>query len=137
MDFFDKFLGQWMTKKNIFILKYNLKYTYEEQIKVTKNEDSNLLYDYQLINENASVYLKGLNYVFEKKNQISTNEYKIQKINKNLLKINQIINENTYYTEYMYFIHDNFNTSIGFIKKNNNYLATIFTSYIKFKNKKN
>nr|YP_009392464.1 hypothetical protein [Caloglossa monosticha]ARW61026.1 hypothetical protein [Caloglossa monosticha] len=129
MNFFDKFLGQWTTKKNISILKYNYKYTYEEKIKITKNEEKSELCLYKLNYINNQLNLKCFNNFFEK--EISTNKYNIKKINENLLKINRKLNKEISYTEYIYFVNNNFNTSIGFIKKKYSYLATIFTSYIK------
>lgn len=135
MNFFDKFLGQWMTKKNIYILKYNFRYTYEEQVKVTKNEDENLLYDYELNHRDNKFYINYSNYFFERKKQSLTNIYNVKEINKNLLQISQKVNEKIFFIEYIYCINENFNTSIGFIKSNKKYLATIFTSYIKIYSK--
>lgn len=135
MNFFDKFLGYWMAKKNIFILRYNLKCTYEEKIEIIKNKDQNQAYCYKLNNKTDTLNLKCFNSYFEKEKGISINQYKIKKVNENLLQIYRKLSNNIYYTEYIYFINKNFNTSIGFVKRDKTYLATIFTSYIKVYNK--
>nr|YP_009392874.1 hypothetical protein [Caloglossa intermedia]ARW61436.1 hypothetical protein [Caloglossa intermedia] len=135
MNFFDKFLGRWTTKKNIFILQYNFKYTYEEQIKIIKKEDTDKLCSYTLQYNSNQFNLECSNYLFEKKKLLLSNKYDVQKINESLLKINCKLNNDICYTEYLHFINNNFNTSVGFIKKNRSYLAAIFTSYIKIYSK--
>lgn len=140
MNFFDSFSGNWITKKSIFIHKYNIKHVYEEQIKIVKNDhlDSyNCNLNYNLNNKNInsySFYLNLTHNLLNKKTETIINKYNIQKINHDLLKISINPKTNLVYHEYIYFINNNFNTSISFIKKNKNYLATIFTSYIKVYN---
>lgn len=143
MNFFNNFIGHWITKKNVFILKYNTKHIYEEKIKITinKNKDINNFNCYKLnyslndVNNYSSYFnLNYIDYYFNKKNNTIFNKYKIQKISQNLLKINANLKNHLIFVEYIYFINKNFNTSVSFIKKNNEYLVTIFTSYIKIKN---
>nr|YP_009393704.1 hypothetical protein [Caloglossa beccarii]ARW62266.1 hypothetical protein [Caloglossa beccarii] len=140
MNFFDNFSGHWITKKSIFIHKYNAKYAYEEKIKIIKNNYANDIYNYQSMyninNKNVNLYfnifnLDCSNNSLNKKTKIIKNQYRIKKNNHDLLKVHLNLNNNLTYNEYIYFINKNFNTSISFIKENKNYLVTIFTSYIK------
>lgn len=143
MNFFDNFLGNWITQKSIFILKHNIKHISQKKIKITTSEDFNDFYIHKLnstINNQNDysnyTHLHFINNYFNKQNCSLINTYKIQRINQNLLKIYRNLKNDLTYTEYIYFINNNFNISISFMKKNNKYLATIFTSYIKINNKK-
>ena len=141
MNFIDYFSGYWITKKSVFIYKNKKKYSYEEQIKIIKNDSFNDTYVYKLAynlyrqNNYYNVFnLSYNNNLLHKNNNIIAYKYKIKKINKYLLKININLDNNLTYYEYIHSINKNFNTSISFIKKNKNYLVTIFTSYIRICN---
>ena len=139
MNFIDYFLGYWITKKSIFLHKSKKKYSYEEQIKIIKNDFFNENYIYKLAynlykqkNYSNTFYLNYKNNLFYK--NTNTYKYKIEKMNNYLLKININLDNNLTYCEYIHLINKNFNTSVSFIKKNKNYLITMFTSYIRIRN---
>lgn len=141
-NWLDQFYGNWITKKSIYLLKNKIQNNYEEALNIFKDTNTTNIYSYQLNfnvlkNNNKNIYyqLICLNNNIQKNNSKLKQSYNINKINNKLLKIDLTTkSKNIIYSEYIYSINNNFKISIGLLKKNNKYLLTIFTSYIKTNN---
>lgn len=132
--------GYWTATKNIHIIQSNKKYTYKEHLQFIKcpqetpsipHEIYNLLY---YSDKHINYYYHNRkkvteNYVENISKQIDLN-YIIENNSKNYTKFKYLKNK-IQYEEYIYIINQNLQISIAIIKKLNQYIAIVFTSYIK------
>jgi len=132
--FFD---GSWMSKKSVYLLKKKLQYQYQEFIHINKNS-SKYEIGYKLLKNKAYIFHNYIDMDLLAAVQKYNNLMKIYNINDQQFKLSKINTKknqkNLFYKEYIYSTNKNLQISIGFIKNQKNYLAIIFTSYIKILN---
>ena len=129
--FFKAMEGSWTTKTTIYTTKNKKLFNYQESI----NYKNNTIHD--LNNQmNSSIITSskdtGLNILYINKwtNKDCQNSYNVMVINNTLIKV-QIFKYRMLYVENIYDISTNFKISIAILKYSTNYVAIIFTSYIK------
>lgn len=142
--FFENLEGNWIAQKNIYFLHNKRQYQYKEFINIINNTQNiniikNLLYQYSIfilnkenknniLYNNLSIYNKN---IIKNLNKLIKN-YDIDLLTNKLLKVKLKLDQNNLiYYEYIYTINNNLKISIGLLKKQNKYIATILTSYIK------
>nr|YP_009397216.1 hypothetical protein [Thuretia quercifolia]ARW66402.1 hypothetical protein [Thuretia quercifolia] len=138
------FNGNWISKKNIYLLNNKIEHTYREYINIQVKEKTSYSYKYNLsynLQNNNDIYFYNeltlyLNNIIEKNFEL-IKFYNIDFITTKLIKLKKKLKKkNLIYNEYICFINQNLTVSIGFIKLYDKYLAIVFTSYIKTSNKK-
>nr|YP_009393082.1 hypothetical protein [Bostrychia moritziana]ARW61644.1 hypothetical protein [Bostrychia moritziana] len=149
-NFFQDFVGEWLSQKNIYLLdkKMQKKYNHTTKILLTNNKYSilnktNLCYNYNLdlFNKNESFTntircLKYTNLILaniKKSTHVAINYHFITKT---LIKICwNVVNQNLLYEEYLYSTNKNLKICIGNLKNldTNQYIAISVTSYIRLK----
>jgi len=133
-DYFDFFSGSWMSKKSIYLLTHKIESQYQEFIKINKDDQKYNL-SYKSSETSSYLYHSKINFekstIIQKQNKI-IKFYNLNYIYPNLLKIKtKLCKKNLSYKEYIYSINQNLKISISFLKNKNEYLAIVFTSYIK------
>nr|QVY58393.1 hypothetical protein [Kappaphycus striatus] len=135
--------GQWLSQKTIYDLINKKMDVQNSNINISlikfTNISVNLAYicEYKNINTQKITY----NYItqnqqlpivgkIEKANNYTVIEYIFKLRDKKNLKI-QYYNKTVLYTEYIYFVNQNFKLSVVIIKKENKYIAVCFLSDIK------
>nr|QVY57986.1 hypothetical protein [Betaphycus gelatinus] len=135
--------GKWISQKTIYDFTTKKIDIQNSSIDISlikfKNISANLAYicEYENIHKKKITY----NYItrntqlpiigkIEKADNYIVTEYIFRLRDKNNLKI-QYYDKNVSYTEYTYFIHENFKLSIVIVKKANKYIAICFISDIK------
>lgn len=129
--FFKAMEGNWTTKTTIYTPRDKKIFNYQENIAYRNNtiHDLNNQINSSIITSNKDIELNiwCINKWINKDYQ---NYYEGTIINNTLIKI-QIFKYNMYYVENIYDISTNFKISIAILKYSTNYIAIIFTSYIK------
>lgn len=123
--------GNWITKKTIFAPQNNTLLHYQESINYHINTicDLNNKTNFSVVFISKQKKPNKFNINKKIKDQYS-NQYNCTYNQNKLIKV-QLSKYGMNYIEYIYNISTNFKISIAILKYTNNYIAIIFTSYIK------
>nr|YP_009395977.1 hypothetical protein [Dasya naccarioides]ARW65163.1 hypothetical protein [Dasya naccarioides] len=135
--YLDSFCGQWTTKKSLYLLKNKSEYKYEENFEILKDIEKQINTKLLFKNDRANFLYQLDDNLHIKKFKNNFNEtYNVKIFDKNLIKIEKEINyKELIYQEYIYSASENVKISFSLLKKQNQYLFILFTSYIKKINK--